>query len=119
MLARRGEVGHVAGADMTARIIPTTIQEIGGEIAIAWDDGEESYLPLEVLRRACPCAGCCGEPDALGNITSPEVHYSPASFELRGWQLIGGYALQPTWGDGHGTGLFTFPYLRRLGAPTA
>ncbi|MEO7318458.1 MAG: gamma-butyrobetaine hydroxylase-like domain-containing protein, partial [Chthoniobacteraceae bacterium] len=26
------------------------------------------------------------------------------------------YALQPTWGDGHGTGLYSFAFLRRLGA---
>jgi DUF971 family protein len=36
---------------------------------------------------------------------------------LRGWQIVGGYALQPSWGDGHGTGLYTFALLRRLGGP--
>jgi DUF971 family protein len=38
-----------------------------------------------------------------------------SSFELRAWQLIGGYSLQPTWADGHATGLYTFRYLRKLG----
>ena len=99
---------------MNKRIIPTTITIIGPELAIAWDDGVESYLHLDLLRRSCPCAACCGEPDALGNVLVPEVRHTTASFELRGWQLIGGYAFQPTWGDGHATGLFTFPYLRRL-----
>jgi DUF971 family protein len=27
---------------------------------------------------------------------------------------VGGYALQPTWDDGHNTGLYAFPYLRKL-----
>jgi len=47
------------------------------------------------------------------------VHYSPSSFELRGFSIIGGYALQPTWADGHGTGLYTFPYLQRLAKEAA
>lgn len=101
---------------MAERLLPTTIQHVGNELAIAWSDGGETYLRLEDLRRSCPCAVCCGEPDALGNIDAPEVHHTPTSFDLRGYQIIGGYALQPTWADGHGTGLYTFAYLRRLGA---
>ena len=99
---------------MAPRLTPTNIQPIGGELAIAWNDGTESFFPLEQLRRGCPCAGCGGEPDVLGKVERPEVTYTPASFELRGWQLVGGYALQPAWGDGHGTGLYSFRYLRRL-----
>ena len=102
---------------MASRLEPTNIASIGTELAIAWNDGTESYLPLEKFRRACPCASCCGEPDALGNIARPEVHYTSLSFDLRGWQLIGGYALQPTWGDGHATGLYSFTYLRKLAQP--
>ena len=91
-------------------------QLIGDELAMRWSDGVESYLPIERLRRACPCASCGGEPDVLGNISRPDVSYTPASFELVGWQLIGGYALQPRWADGHSTGLYSFQYLRRLAA---
>ena len=90
------------------------VQLIGEELALLWADGAESFLPLERLRRACPCASCGGEPDVLGNISRPDVNYSDKSFELVGWQLIGGYALQPRWGDGHSTGLYSFQYLRRL-----
>jgi DUF971 family protein len=99
---------------MAERIAPANIAVIGNELAIAWTDGTESYLTLEKLRRACPCASCCGEPDALGNLERPEVRYTPAGFELRGWQLVGGYALQPAWADGHATGLYSFNYLRQL-----
>ncbi len=100
---------------MSSRLLPSTIQNIGDELAIAWSDGTESFLPLEYLRRACPCAACGGEPDVLGYVIRPEVQYSAGSFELRGWQMVGGYALQPFWADGHGSGLFTFPLLQRLG----
>lgn len=92
------------------------VQLIGNELAIVWNDGMESYLPLERFRRACPCAMCGGEPDVLGNISRPDVSYTPASFELAGWQVVGGYALQPRWADSHNTGLYSFQYLRRLTA---
>ena len=92
------------------------VQLIGNELAIQWSDGAESYLALERLRRACPCASCGGEPDVLGNISRPDVSYEDKCFELVGWQLIGGYALQPRWRDGHSTGLYSFQYLRRLTA---
>jgi DUF971 family protein len=92
------------------------VQLIGEELALSWNDGAESYLPLERLRRACPCASCGGEPDVLGNISRPDVSYTTLSFELAGWQFVGGYALQPRWADGHNTGLYSFQYLRRLTA---
>jgi hypothetical protein len=44
----------------------------------------------------------------------PDVIYTSSSFELVGWQMVGGYALQPRWDDGHNTGLYSFAYLRRL-----
>ncbi|MEY2537638.1 MAG: hypothetical protein QOG67_1378 [Verrucomicrobiota bacterium] len=99
------------------RLEPTNIQQIGPELAVQWNDGTESYLILEQLRRACPCAACGGEPDVLGNISRPNVSYSNASFDLIGFELVGGYAVQPRWGDGHATGIYSFQYLRRLSAP--
>jgi DUF971 family protein len=100
------------------RLEPTNVQQIGDELAIAWNDGTESYLSLEMLRRACPCAACGGEPDVLGHIdiARPHVSYADKSFELVGFDFIGGYALQPRWADGHNTGIYSFTYLRRLGS---
>jgi hypothetical protein len=40
---------------------PKVIQKIGVELAIAWSNGEETYVPLETLRRPCALrwrAGC-------------------------------------------------------------
>ncbi len=98
------------------RVELTNVQLIGSELALQWNDREESYFPLERLRRACPCATCGGEPDVLGNLARPSVSYTDKSFELMGWQLVGGYALQPRWADGHSTGLYAYEYLRRLAA---
>jgi len=60
---------------------------MGSEIALAWNDNQESYLPLEALRRACPCANCQGEPDALGRVIRPQVQYGPKAFDLKGWGI--------------------------------
>lgn len=90
------------------------VQLIGDELALRWHDGAETYLALPLLRRACPCAVCGGEPDVMGNLLRPEVTHTASSFELLSWQAIGGYALQPRWKDGHNTGLYSFQYLRRL-----
>ena len=94
---------------------PVDIQQIGGELAVKWDDGVEGFVKLETLRRACPCAGCKGEVDVLGNLyKNPDRPLSPAAFQLARIANVGGYALQPSWGDGHSSGLFSFDYLRRL-----
>jgi DUF971 family protein len=96
---------------------PTNIQAIGRDLAISWNDGTESFLELESLRRACPCAACGGEPDVLGNVVRPNVTYTSSSFEMTRFNIVGGYAVQPHWGDGHETGLYSYQYLRRLANP--
>ncbi len=85
-------------------------------MALAFGDGTELYLPLPMLRRACPCAVCQGEPDALGRVVRPQVEHGPRAFELLRFEVVGGYALQLHWGDGHGFGIYAFPYLMKLGA---
>lgn len=99
---------------------PVDIQVIGRELAIRWDDGVESFLPLEAMRRQCPCAGCQGEPDVMGNVhRGPARPLTARSFEIKRIDPVGGYGLQPVWGDGHATGIYAFDTLRRLGQPPA
>ena len=98
---------------------PTDIQTIGEELAIKWDDGAESFIRLEILRRACPCAGCKGETDILGNLyKNPDKPLTPQAVQLVRIANVGGYAIQPVWGDGHTTGLYSFEYLRRVADAT-
>ncbi len=93
------------------------LQQIGNEVAFKWDDGAESFITLETLRRACPCAGCKGEVDVMGQLhKGPDLPLSPLSFQLRALTRIGAYAVQPIWADGHATGIYSFDYLRALGA---
>jgi DUF971 family protein len=95
---------------------PTNIQQVGDELALKWDDGTESFISLEQLRRHCPCAGCKGEVDIMGNLyKGPDRPLSPEAFRLMRLARVGGYALQPVWGDGHSTGIYSFDYLKGLG----
>ena len=98
------------------RLCPANIQVIGSEIAIRWNDDSETFFPLEDLRKACPCAGCGGEPDVLGRDCEAACFVHTASFRLRSYQIVGGYAFQPFWEDGHNTGLYSFPFLKKLEA---
>ena len=96
---------------------PQDLQTIGHELAVKWEDGSESFLTLERLRRACPCAGCKGEIDILGNLyKNPDKPYAANAFELVKLVSVGGYAIQPVWADGHSTGIYAFDYLRNLAA---
>jgi len=95
---------------------PTDIQQIGSELAVKWDDGCETFVSLETLRRYCPCAGCKGEVDIMGNVyKNPPKPLTTDAFRLVRIMTVGGYAVQPVWADGHSTGLYSFEYLKRVG----
>jgi len=96
---------------------PLDMQMVGDVFAVKWDDGSESFIRLETLRRSCPCAGCKGETDILGNVyKNPETPLSAGAFQLRRIDRVGSYAIQPVWADGHATGIYSFDYLKRLAA---
>lgn len=99
---------------MTEALKLVAVAPCGNELALSWSDGIEQYLPLEQLRRACPCAVCNGEPDVLGRGDTPARNYKPGSFELKGYDFVGGYGLSLTWADGHATGIYSYRLLRNL-----
>ena len=79
------------------------------ELMIVWADGHESHYASPALRRECPCAQCRDEMTGA-RILLP-IHV-PDSLELRKVELVGQYALQFEWTDGHHTGIFSFDLLR-------
>src|ERR1043166_4574227 len=94
---------------------PVDVQQIGEELAVKWEDGSESFVQLEKLRRHCPCAGCRGEVDVMGNVyKNPPRPLTAEAFRLVRLGRVGGYGVQPVWADGHATGIYSFEYLRRL-----
>jgi len=88
------------------------IAVLGRELALAWGDGHESYIPFDALRRDCPCALCRGQreapPNPLRVVTGPAV----GEVGIRSLVPVGAYAVQIVWSDGHDTGIHSFESLR-------
>jgi DUF971 family protein len=86
-------------------------------LLLTWADGHQSHLPLQFLRKYCPCAGCQGERDILGRTVLPIVRTTyDGPIEAAGAELVGNYAIRIDWSDGHSAGIYTFNYLRQLDA---
>lgn len=95
---------------------PVDLQVVGNELAIRWDDGGESFIPLATLRQYCPCANCSGERDIFGRVyKGPDQPLTARAIQIVRLVPIGGYAVQPVWADGHNTGLYSYDYLQELG----
>lgn len=86
-------------------------QEDDFTLQITWADDTECRYKAVDLRRSCPCAQCVNEwtgervlkPESIGE----EV-------EIRDLSLVGRYAINFRWSDGHETGIYSFRYLREL-----
>ena len=76
---------------------------------ILWDNGAESTIPLKELRRNCPCANCVTERQKRKANYIPL--YSTVQSTLKDIKVIGNYAIQLTWGDGHDEGIYSFELL--------
>jgi DUF971 family protein len=97
---------------MSAKTTPTEIGRSGEhDVKIRWEDGHESVYPARYLRLNCRCAVCVdevsGAPLLNPDSVAEDVH--PTSLEL-----VGHYAIQPSFSDGHFTGIFSFEYLRSI-----
>ena len=101
-------------SDESAAHIPTAIRHAGPELlAIAWQDGPESFYPVRQLRLACGCARCVDEWTGEGLLDEASV---PADVKPVKIENVGRYALQILWSDGHETGIYPFRRLRALDA---
>ena len=87
------------------------IEESDSEFMIKWSDDTETRYSAPRLRRACPCAGCInewtGEKVLRDESVSDDVSFTHVS-------VVGRYALNFHFSDGHNTGIFSFKYLRDL-----
>lgn len=88
-------------------------------LSVTWADGKTSHYSLAFLRKACPCAGCRTERETPKPKTSPlsltvlSKDISRAT-EFTNAGLVGKYAIQIYWADGHNTGIYDFRYLRMI-----
>jgi DUF971 family protein len=92
---------------------PTSIHadRAAGRLDIEWADGHRTSFDTTTLRWLCPCAFCRGEAGLPGWLDSGPT-LSPEQTRLVDVALVGGYAIAPTWGDGHHTGYYTYALLR-------
>lgn len=85
-------------------------------LCIAWADGHESVFSAAFLRRNCPCATCRTTPEKPKGVISLPIAGDPKTQpkRLEGAALVGHYAVQLRWSDGHDTGIYDFKYLRTI-----
>ncbi len=89
----------------------TIVEESDSRISISWSDNVESTYTAADLRRSCPCAACIdewtGEKMLKDDTVSEDLKFSQVS-------IVGRYALNFHFSDGHETGIFSFRFLRDL-----
>jgi len=79
-------------------------------LEIAFSDGAHFRLPYEYLRVYSPSA------EVRGHGPGQEVlQAGKRSVEIRSLEPVGSYAVQPTFSDGHSTGIYSWEYLYELG----
>jgi len=86
-------------------------QESDTGLRITWADGKACDYQAARLRRACPCAQCVNE--WTGERTLKPEAISDG-VEIQDLSVVGRYALNFRWSDGHDTGIYSFQYLRDL-----
>ena len=79
-------------------------------LEVAFDDGRSFRLPYEYLRVYSPSA------EVRGHGRGQEVlQAGKREVEIRHVEPVGSYAIQPTFSDGHATGIYSWDYLYQLG----
>lgn len=86
------------------------------KLLVDWKDGRHSEYSLDVLRRQCPCATCRTQREEKQKVANPLniLKFNPSDVKVVSANLVGNYAIQFQWSDGHNTGIFDFRYLRSL-----
>ena len=87
------------------------MQEGDAALRVTWADGKVCRYVAPTLRRACPCAQCVNEWTGE-RVLRPEAVSD--EIEIADLQIVGRYALNFRWSDGHETGIYSFRYLREL-----
>lgn len=83
-------------------------------LEIGFNDGCTFRIPFELMRVYSPSA------EVQGHGPGQEVlQTGKRDVDITDLQPVGHYALQPTFSDGHDTGIFTWEYLYHLGSQEA
>ncbi|WP_180132501.1 gamma-butyrobetaine hydroxylase-like domain-containing protein [Rhodoferax sp. BLA1] len=88
-----------------------TVHNASRVLEISFSDGARFRIPFELLRVCSPSAEVQGH--GPGQET---VQTGKRLVDLVAIEPVGNYAVQPTFSDGHNTGLYTWDYLYLLGS---
>jgi DUF971 family protein len=92
---------------------PTSIVVHGRSrvLEVAFEDGASYRIPFELMRVLSPSA------EVQGHGPGQDVlQTGKREVEIVALEPVGRYGVQPTFSDGHDTGIFTWTFLRDLGA---
>ena len=88
-----------------------TVHQRSRVLQVGFDDGREFRIPFELMRVYSPSA------EVQGHGPGQEVlQTGKREVGLTTLEPVGNYAVQPTFSDGHDTGLFSWDYLYFLGS---
>jgi DUF971 family protein len=93
--------------------LPTaiTVHQQSRVLEVGFSDGRTFRIPFELMRVYSPSA------EVQGHGPGQEVlQTGKREVELVELEPVGNYAVQPTFSDGHNSGIFSWDYLYRLGA---
>jgi DUF971 family protein len=79
-------------------------------LELSYANGESLRIPIELMRVYSPSAEVRGHGPGQEVLQSGKRHVTIVSA-----QPVGNYAIQPTFSDGHDSGLFSWDYLYQLG----
>ena len=86
------------------------LAEQGRTLRVSFDNGERFALPAELLRVESPSAEVKGHGPG-----QEQLVWGKRDVVIRRLDPVGTYAVKIAFSDGHDTGLFTWPYLLKLG----
>jgi DUF971 family protein len=97
---------------MSTTINPTalTVHQATRVVEVGFDDGQTFRIPFELMRVYSPSA------EVQGHGPGQEVlQTGKRQVDITALEPVGNYAVQPTFSDGHDSGIFTWQYLYKLG----
>ncbi len=86
------------------------------KLEIDWKDGRSSVYTLSLLRSMCPCAQCRTTRAQKSKLTILPGNYSGQLSAIAA-EMVGNYAIRIDWSDDHGSGIYSFDYLREIAGP--
>jgi len=98
------------------RASPKNVKLASGNdtLAVQWSDGHLSVYPYRYLRDKCPCANCSELGVRTPAADNPFPMFGAKPLKPERAELVGCYALQIYWSDGHSVGIYSFDYLREV-----